>query len=169
VSTPFVLFLLFLILIYCSRFVSLVLLYLFLFPCFLSLSCTPTSETNWNARRNHILQHGTDAAVTSCGTWLRRTDSNAVMTCLWAQRGIVLQYGIVQTLLWRGENCKHSQPLVLAVWNSTVWTTYVAIIYIYIYIYIYTHIWPPLWSSGQSSWLQIWRPGFDSQHYQKKK
>jgi hypothetical protein len=25
---------------------------------------------------------------------------------------------------------------------------------------------PPLWSSGQSSWLQIQRPGFDSQHYQ---
>jgi hypothetical protein len=29
--------------------------------------------------------------------------------------------------------------------------------------------WPPLWSSSQSSWLQIWRPGFDSRHYQKKK
>jgi hypothetical protein len=26
---------------------------------------------------------------------------------------------------------------------------------------------PPLWSSGQSSWLQIRRPGFDSRHYQK--
>jgi hypothetical protein len=25
----------------------------------------------------------------------------------------------------------------------------------------------PLWSSGQSSWLQIRRPGFDSQHYHK--
>jgi hypothetical protein len=28
---------------------------------------------------------------------------------------------------------------------------------------------PPLWSSGQSSWLQILRPGFDSRHCQKKK
>jgi hypothetical protein len=28
---------------------------------------------------------------------------------------------------------------------------------------------PLLWSSGQSSWLQILRPGFDSRHYQKKK
>jgi hypothetical protein len=28
---------------------------------------------------------------------------------------------------------------------------------------------PPLWSSGQSSWLQIRRIGFDSRHYQKKK
>jgi hypothetical protein len=28
---------------------------------------------------------------------------------------------------------------------------------------------PPLWSSGQSSWLQIRRPGFDSRHYQRKK
>jgi hypothetical protein len=27
----------------------------------------------------------------------------------------------------------------------------------------------PLWSSGQSSWLQIRRPGFDSRHYQKNK
>jgi hypothetical protein len=24
---------------------------------------------------------------------------------------------------------------------------------------------PPLWSSGQNSWLQIRRPGFDSRHY----
>jgi hypothetical protein len=30
-------------------------------------------------------------------------------------------------------------------------------------------LWPPLWSSGQSSWLQIRRSGFDSRHYQKKK
>jgi hypothetical protein len=29
--------------------------------------------------------------------------------------------------------------------------------------------WPPLWSSGQRSWLQIRRPGFDSRHYQKTK
>jgi hypothetical protein len=28
---------------------------------------------------------------------------------------------------------------------------------------------PPLWSSGQSSWLQIRRPRFDSRYYQKKK
>jgi hypothetical protein len=28
---------------------------------------------------------------------------------------------------------------------------------------------PPLWSSGQSPWLQIRRPGFDSRHYQKEK
>jgi hypothetical protein len=26
----------------------------------------------------------------------------------------------------------------------------------------------PLWSSGQSSWLEIRRPGVDSRHYQKK-
>jgi hypothetical protein len=31
------------------------------------------------------------------------------------------------------------------------------------------HVRPPLWSSGQSSWLQIRRPGLDSRHYQKKK
>jgi hypothetical protein len=26
-----------------------------------------------------------------------------------------------------------------------------------------------LWSSGQSSWLQIRKPGFDSRHYKEKK
>jgi hypothetical protein len=26
-----------------------------------------------------------------------------------------------------------------------------------------------MWSSGQSSWLQIRRPGFDSRHYQGEK
>jgi hypothetical protein len=35
--------------------------------------------------------------------------------------------------------------------------------------HIIISLWPPLWSSGQSSWLQIRRPGFDSRHYQKKK
>jgi hypothetical protein len=28
---------------------------------------------------------------------------------------------------------------------------------------------PPLWSSGESFWLQIRRPGFDSRRYQKEK
>jgi hypothetical protein len=32
-----------------------------------------------------------------------------------------------------------------------------------------TSLRPPLWSSGQTSWLQIRKPGSDSQHYQKKK
>jgi hypothetical protein len=27
-------------------------------------------------------------------------------------------------------------------------------------------VWPPLWSNGQSSWLQIQRSGFDSRSYQ---
>jgi hypothetical protein len=33
----------------------------------------------------------------------------------------------------------------------------------------FIYVRPPLWSSGQSSWLQIRRPGFDSWQYQKKK
>jgi hypothetical protein len=33
------------------------------------------------------------------------------------------------------------------------------------YINKYT-CWPPLWSSGQSSWLKIQRSGFDSRRYQ---
>jgi hypothetical protein len=35
-------------------------------------------------------------------------------------------------------------------------------------LHVYTIIPSPLWYSGQSSWLQIWRPEFDSRHYQKK-
>jgi hypothetical protein len=31
----------------------------------------------------------------------------------------------------------------------------------------YIAVGPPLWSSGQNSWLQIRRPGFDSRHYKK--
>jgi hypothetical protein len=44
-------------------------------------------------------------------------------------------------------------------------------IYIYIPSFLFLYIYilrPPLWSSGQSSWLQIRRPGFDSRHYLKK-
>jgi hypothetical protein len=37
------------------------------------------------------------------------------------------------------------------------------------YLVCFKLTWPPLWSSGQSSCLQIRRPGFDSRHYQKKK
>jgi hypothetical protein len=33
------------------------------------------------------------------------------------------------------------------------------------YIYLSTYR-PPLWSSGQSSWLQIQRSGFDSRRYE---
>jgi hypothetical protein len=29
-----------------------------------------------------------------------------------------------------------------------------------------TYMWPPLWSSGQRTWPQIQRSGFDSWHYQ---
>jgi hypothetical protein len=43
-----------------------------------------------------------------------------------------------------------------------------AYIIYYYYYYYYYYYGPPLWSSGQSSWLQNRRPGFDSRHYQKK-
>jgi hypothetical protein len=36
-------------------------------------------------------------------------------------------------------------------------------------LYAVVQEWPPLWSSGQSSWLQIQRTGVHSRHYQKKK
>jgi hypothetical protein len=37
------------------------------------------------------------------------------------------------------------------------------------FVWVYFSSRPPLWSSGQSSWIQIRRPGFDSRHYQKQK
>jgi hypothetical protein len=40
---------------------------------------------------------------------------------------------------------------------------------IFFFFFYFAAAGPPLWSSGQSSWLQIRRPGFDSRHYQKKK
>jgi hypothetical protein len=40
---------------------------------------------------------------------------------------------------------------------------------LYIYKCYVSSFGPLLWSSGQSSWLQIQRPGFDSRHYQKRK
>jgi hypothetical protein len=33
-----------------------------------------------------------------------------------------------------------------------------------VYLKMSSSLRPPLWSSGQSSWLQIRRPGFDSRH-----
>jgi hypothetical protein len=33
-------------------------------------------------------------------------------------------------------------------------------------LYVFIHAWPPLWSSGQSSWLQIQRSRYDSRRYQ---
>jgi hypothetical protein len=45
-------------------------------------------------------------------------------------------------------------------------------IHLYANMYIGMYVckdWPPLWSSGQSSWLQIRRPRFDSRHYPQNK
>jgi hypothetical protein len=39
---------------------------------------------------------------------------------------------------------------------------FISLYYLFILFYF-------VWSSGQSSWLQIRRPGFDSRHYQNKK
>jgi hypothetical protein len=37
------------------------------------------------------------------------------------------------------------------------------------YLRLFQRLGPTLWSSGQSSWLEIRSTGFDSRHYQKKK
>jgi hypothetical protein len=49
-----------------------------------------------------------------------------------------------------------------------IWYTPYFLLSVYLWI-VARCLWPPLWSSGQSSWLQIRRPGLDSRHYQKKK
>jgi hypothetical protein len=87
---------------------------------------------------------------------------------------------------------KRANTLHCIPFHSTYFQMRIPALYIYIYIYIcvcvcvrvrvrvhvcvkvksrfnmivlrYSLIRPPLWSSGQSSWLQIRRPGFDSRH-----
>jgi hypothetical protein len=51
--------------------------------------------------------------------------------------------------------------------GSIIYLSVLHVVNIYIYIFIYSG--PPLWSSGQSSWLQIRRPGFDSRALPEKK
>jgi hypothetical protein len=53
--------------------------------------------------------------------------------------------------------------VTLNIWHYAMSHIYIAVCCVLPYYYYY---WPPLWSSGQSSWLQIQRPGFDSQLYQ---
>jgi hypothetical protein len=59
-----------------------------------------------------------------------------------------------------GSEADHSPKTNAEVNNMWIFTS--------IFPYVFIAQWPPLWSSGQSSWLQIRRPGFDSRHYQKK-
>jgi hypothetical protein len=47
--------------------------------------------------------------------------------------------------------------------------TVVVVVLVLLVVVVVVVVGPPLRSSGQSSWLQIRRPGFDSRHYQKKK
>jgi hypothetical protein len=52
-------------------------------------------------------------------------------------------------------------------WSMKIWNFALKnFVNIYIYIYIYIKIWPHLWSSGQSSWLQIQTSWFNSRRYQ---
>jgi hypothetical protein len=53
----------------------------------------------------------------------------------------------------------NSLVLIWRLWLSLLW------IYYYYYYYYY-YYWLPLWSSGQSSWLQIQKSWFNSQRYQ---
>jgi hypothetical protein len=58
---------------------------------------------------------------------------------------------------------------VLKEFASWRWLERVGLMYQFLFKNNRTAKWPHLWSSGQSSRLQIWRPGFDSRHYQKKR
>jgi hypothetical protein len=54
-------------------------------------------------------------------------------------------------------------------YDSLLFLLHFSILSYYIKMYCIIVYRPPLWSSGQSFWLQIRRPSFDSRHYQKKK
>jgi hypothetical protein len=49
-------------------------------------------------------------------------------------------------------------------WFSHLLSHYSTSVYIHTCLFC-TYVWLPLWSSGQSSWLQNQRSGFDSWHY----
>jgi hypothetical protein len=53
--------------------------------------------------------------------------------------------------------------------DSCYFTWFVLRFFVFYFYFHMLYYRPPLWSSGQSSWLLIRRPGFDSRHYQKKK
>jgi hypothetical protein len=54
---------------------------------------------------------------------------------------------------------------------SSIWFSSVVVLVVLelAYFPLISYIRPPLWSSDQSSWLQIRRTGFDFRHYHKKK
>jgi hypothetical protein len=65
------------------------------------------------------------------------------------------------------------EPIFQGIWDSQHQNPYrpprsVTGIALHFFTFFFPSSWPPLWSSGQSSLLQIRRPGFDSRHYQKK-
>jgi hypothetical protein len=57
----------------------------------------------------------------------------------------------------------HSPPPTYNSTGAKAMTVYYTTIPISYYVSLH---WPPLWSSSQSSWLQIQRSGFDSRRYQ---
>jgi hypothetical protein len=75
-----------------------------------------------------------------------------------------LCFSAVHLILW--DRIHHVTNLL---WRTHVYIIYEAIIVVIVvqlrYNYYVMKFGPPLWSSGQSSWLRIRRPGFDSRHY----
>jgi hypothetical protein len=58
-------------------------------------------------------------------------------------------------------------PLKNNLWSKVPdWARYQNILTDWPSVVMWLWLWPPLWSSGQSSWLQIQRSGFDSRIYQ---
>jgi hypothetical protein len=66
------------------------------------------------------------------------------------------------------QNCNTRESLIHRTAKDRIASSNQVVLCI-IYWRVYLLSRPPLWSSGQSSWLQIRRPGFDSRHYHKKK
>jgi hypothetical protein len=85
------------------------------------------------------------------GSWLHNGD---VLCFLWGTNWIYICY--VEEGLWSsGQSFWLYNGDVVCLWGTN-----------WIYICYVEESRPPLWSSAQSSWLQIQRSGFDSEHYQ---
>jgi hypothetical protein len=97
-----------------------------------------------------------------CRSWFLPTE-----LCHSAKSELFLTYGICNVMC---SSTHHQIPLLYKSQHigSQVLSLSCYIIAAVLYIHSF-NAGPPLWSSGQSSWLQIRRPGFDSRHYQKQK
>jgi hypothetical protein len=94
------------------------------------------------------------ASLDDMGTFLDCRDSNSDPSVVQPVDSLYIDYA----------TARHTVDMFLPIYLPS------AVKFLFIWnLHLFHNYGPPLRSSGQCSWLQIRRPGFDSRHYQKKK